>query len=155
MHLIGLRRDLREAVFGKHARYGRRLGRTGPRISGTFRSGHKDIAGSVAGTAASLHSADVTCRDRVAATHCGAAARSGCRRPLLALASVAGPSQPMIRSAIWRLFLSIIIMWLLPLMPSPGRYRNLAVPPAALMASTDWLQTLRRSSPLGPLEPSV
>jgi len=53
------------------------------------------------------------------------------------VAAVAGPSQPMIRSATWMLFLSIISIWLLPLMPSAGRYRNLAVPPAALMASAD------------------
>src|SRR6516165_10158694 len=59
----------------------------------------------------------------------------------------------MMRSAIWRLFFSIIIMWPLPLMPSAGRYMNLAVPPAPLMAATESLQSLRRSSLLGPFEP--
>jgi hypothetical protein len=43
---------------------------------------------------------------------------------------------PIQKSAIWRLFLSIIIMWPLPLMPSAGRYMNFAVPPAQLIAAT-------------------
>src|SRR5215469_16936737 len=74
-------------------------------------------------------------------------------RQFLATA-VLWPSQSMIRSAIWRLFLSIIIMWPLPLMPSPGRYMNFAVPPAPVMAATDPLQIFRRSSLLGPVDPS-
>src|SRR5260370_879253 len=45
---------------------------------------------------------------------------------LAAANSVAGPSQPMTKSAIWPLFLSIISMWLLPLMPAAGRSTDLA-----------------------------
>jgi hypothetical protein len=67
------------------------------------------------------------------------------RRQFLATA-VLWPSQSMIISAIWRLFLSIIIMWPLPLMPSAGRYMNFATPPAPVMAATDSLHSLRRSS---------
>src|SRR5437660_11882222 len=53
-----------------------------------------------------------------------------------------------ITSATWRLFLSIIIMWLLPLMPMSGRTASAACPPAALIALTAARQPLRRASPL-------
>src|SRR5207247_1075038 len=53
-----------------------------------------------------------------------------------------------ITSATWRLFLSIIIMWLLPLMPMSGRTASAARPPAALIALTASRQPLRRASPL-------
>jgi hypothetical protein len=44
------------------------------------------------------------------------------------------PIQPMIRSAIARLFLSSISMWLLPFWPASGSSRNLALPPAVFSA---------------------
>src|SRR5216117_847570 len=53
-----------------------------------------------------------------------------------------------ITSATWRLFLSIIIMWLLPLMPMSGRTASAARPPAALIALTASRQPLRLASPL-------
>src|SRR5499426_2911846 len=68
-------------------------------------------------------------------------------------AATLSPSHPMIRSAISRLFLSIISMWLLPLWPASGSSRNLAEPPADLMALTVAAQPLRRSSPFGPGAP--
>jgi hypothetical protein len=55
-------------------------------------------------------------------------------------------SQPMIKSAIARLFFSIISMWLLPWWPASGSSRNRAAPPAALIASTALEQPLRRAS---------
>src|SRR5262249_50125162 len=68
-------------------------------------------------------------------------------------AATFSPTQPMIRSAISRLFLSIISMWLLALGPASGSSRNLAEPPADLMALTVAAQPLRRSSPFGPGAP--
>src|SRR5262249_18249742 len=68
-------------------------------------------------------------------------------------AAALSPSQPMIRSATARLFLSIISMWVLPLWPASGSSRNLAEPPADLMALTVAAQPLRRSSPFGPGAP--
>src|SRR5439155_417922 len=53
-----------------------------------------------------------------------------------------------ITSATWRLFLSIIIMSLLPLMPMSGRTASAARPPAALIALTASRQPLRLASPL-------
>lgn len=41
-----------------------------------------------------------------------------------------------IRSATWALFLSIIIMWEFPLMPTSGRLTTSTLPPAARTAST-------------------
>src|SRR5712675_3152723 len=79
-------------------------------------------------------------------------ARGGGRRSHFAAAS---PIQPMIRSAICRLFLSIIIMWLLPLRPASGSSRNFAAPPASLTAVIVAAQPLRRSLPLGPGAPSL
>src|SRR5262249_31428655 len=59
----------------------------------------------------------------------------------------------MIKSAISRLFLSIISMWVLPLWPASGSSRNLAAPPVDLMALTVAAQPSRRSSPFGPGAP--
>src|SRR6516165_1284566 len=61
----------------------------------------------------------------------------------------------MIRSAMARLFLSIISMWVLPLWPASGSSRNLAEPPADLMAVTVAAQPSRRSSPFGPGAPRL
>src|SRR6201987_1643444 len=68
---------------------------------------------------------------------------------------MSSPSQAMIRSAISRLFLSIISMWLLPLWPASGSSRNLAEPPTDLMALTVAAQPSRRSSPFGPGAPRL
>src|SRR6266516_5225911 len=83
----------------------------------------------------------------------GADGRATQRRVSHYRAVTFSPSQPMIRSAICRLFLSIISMWLLPLWPASGSSRNLAEPPADLMALTVAAQPLRRSSPFGPGAP--
>src|SRR5215510_7692588 len=68
-------------------------------------------------------------------------------------AATFSPTHPMIRSAICKLFLSIISMWLLPLWPASGSSRNFAEPPADLMALTVAAHPLRRSSPFGPGAP--
>src|SRR5262245_58634553 len=69
------------------------------------------------------------------------------------LVATLSPSQPVIRSAICRLFLSIISMWLLPVWPTSGSSRNLAEPPTALIAFTVEEQPSRRKSPFGPGAP--
>ena len=64
-------------------------------------------------------------------------------------------TQAISKSAISRLFLSIIITWVLPRRPASGNNKNLAVPPAPRIALIDAAQPLRRASLFGPEAPTV
>src|SRR5262249_57442917 len=72
-------------------------------------------------TAASVTPATASAARLIASTSCH------CERAF-------SPIQFMIMSAICRLFLSIISIWLLPFWPASGSSRNLALPPADLIA---------------------
>jgi hypothetical protein len=63
-------------------------------------------------------------------------------------------TQAISKSAISRLFLSIIITWVLPRRPASGNNKNLAAPPAPRIAPIDAAQPLRRASLFGPEAPN-